>query len=372
VIATPPDATAPSLPTRLSRADWGFVVGMWLASRALVAVAMGLVAPRLPVPPGAASVRPGWDVFVGWDGGWYERIAHLGYEYAPDGAQHAIAFFPVYPGLVRAVAALGPSIAAAGAIVSHVAFFVALATLYAWLRDREGVRVARWAVALLAWCPYSLFASVVYTEGLFLALSLGAMRAFDKGRYGWAALWGALASGTRVVGIGLAPAMAWAFWRDRRPRAALVTALATSAGLLAFMAYQAAAFGDPLAFVHAQAGWHGDPSAGAGLWALVGHRLSGLSVEKLVMAGGGAYALWRARRSLPAVATGFAVVAYAMLIASGTTDSLDRYIYGLAPVAMATGWLLARHPRVGAGVLTVFVAMLVSFALRFARGFWVA
>lgn len=37
----------------------------------------------------------------------------------------------------------------------------------------------------MAWCPLSLFAGVIYTEGLYLLLSTAALRAFDKQQYGW-------------------------------------------------------------------------------------------------------------------------------------------------------------------------------------------
>ena len=44
---------------------------------------------------------PGW--LAGWcqgDGGWYLRIAESGYFYTP-GRQSSVAFFPVFPMLLR-------------------------------------------------------------------------------------------------------------------------------------------------------------------------------------------------------------------------------------------------------------------------------
>ncbi|MDQ3488331.1 MAG: hypothetical protein M3468_11435 [Acidobacteriota bacterium] len=42
-------------------------------------------------------------IFAGWDSGWYFDIARRGYYFDPEG-QSSIAFFPLYPLLMGAVA----------------------------------------------------------------------------------------------------------------------------------------------------------------------------------------------------------------------------------------------------------------------------
>jgi Gpi18-like mannosyltransferase len=76
----------------------------------------------------------------------------------------------------------------------------ALYFLYFWVKKQAGESAARWPTAVIAWCPLSLFAGVIYTEGLYLLLSTAALAAFDKQQYGWTAFWGAIATATRPTG----------------------------------------------------------------------------------------------------------------------------------------------------------------------------
>jgi Gpi18-like mannosyltransferase len=93
----------------------------------------------------------------------------------------------------------------AGTLV-NICFLGAIIIVYLWVEEHHGKSAARWSSAVLAWCPFSLFGTVIYTEGLFLLLSTAALRAFDKKQYFWLALCGALATATRPTGIALIPA----------------------------------------------------------------------------------------------------------------------------------------------------------------------
>ena len=84
-----------------------FVATMWLLSRLVIAAAMLLTAPSLPAAPGNAAATAGWGVFSGWDSVFYEKIATSGYEYAHDGREHLVAFFPCIPLLIRGIDAAG-------------------------------------------------------------------------------------------------------------------------------------------------------------------------------------------------------------------------------------------------------------------------
>lgn len=352
----------------------GFPLAMWAASRAVIGLVMLGIAPWVAAPPGGTAPELGWEVLAPWDGGWYLRIAAEGYDYAPDGRQHSIAFFPLYPLLIRAGIALGLPGAAAGTLISHLAMLGALCLLFGWVRDRHGPSAARWACAVAAWFPMALFGSLVYAEGLFLLLSIGALRAYEQGRYGWAAACGALAAATRVTGVVLAPAMAWAAWRERKPAAAWVAAGLTTVGLGAFCAYGAWRFGDPLAFLHAQQGWRAGLGFDAqGWWALWKSPATwGEAIPKTAIVFGAAALLWRLRSELGRLQTAYGLLAVALVVASGSTTSVDRYVYAIAPAAIALGLVLARHPRWGGAALFAMAVMLVSAALRIARGMWVA
>ena len=138
------------------------------------------------------------EIFAAWDSGWYFDIAKRGYYWRADG-QSSVAFFPLYPMLMRAVAwPFGGSDRAlwlAGIGVSCAAFCLALLALHRFTERQFGDSdTARRAVLYIAIFPFSLFFTRVYAESVFLLTGvLAVSRAYD-GRWWRAGLWGALAT----------------------------------------------------------------------------------------------------------------------------------------------------------------------------------
>lgn len=371
-----------------------FILAMWFLSRLVIIVAMQLVAPALYASVDGVSTEPpadiqanlttvpknyvptsSWELFLHWDGIYYRSIALLGYEYTPnDGKEHSIAFFPLYPLLIRALMAFGVPFVIAGILINNLAFLAALYVLYIWTKEFHDRNTARWATAVMAWCPLSLFCTVVYTEGLFLFFSTAALRAFDRHNYGWTAIWGALATATRSTGMTLIPAFLLVAWRERRPVAAYAAALATGIGLLLFSGYLAIHFGDPLAFVHIQHEWR---RVSTGWPALVKDFVTFgkdwiLNLYRFGLIFGGGYLLWHFRRELNRSAVLYGFLSMAMIIASRITMSTHRHLYGIVSISLVIGMFLARHARWGYALMLVFGGSLVIFSIRFAAWEWVA
>lgn len=113
------------------------------------------------------------------------------------------AFFPLYPLLLRVLGGSGASqntLALVGVVVSNCAFLLALGWLYALTRDEWGEGVARRALWLEAFFPAAAFGAAVYSESLFLALSLGLFWFARRKQWGLSALCGVLAGLTRNSG----------------------------------------------------------------------------------------------------------------------------------------------------------------------------
>jgi Gpi18-like mannosyltransferase len=120
------------------------------------------------------NAHPFVNMWARWDAGWYLDVAKNGYRFLP-GEQSNVAFFPLYPYVVRLVhgAVRLPGDAGwllVGIIVSNAAFFVALIYLYRLIRLDYDQRTAARAVVYLCVFPTTLFLSAVYSESLFLAL----------------------------------------------------------------------------------------------------------------------------------------------------------------------------------------------------------
>ncbi|MBJ7520354.1 MAG: hypothetical protein JHC84_11715 [Solirubrobacteraceae bacterium] len=189
--------------------------------------------------------------FARWDTVWFLAIAGDGY----DGGARA-AFFPLYPLLVGAVGTVLGSDLIAGVVVSLVAFTGALVALHRLVALDFGDRVARGAVLAVAFFPMSFFLSAVYSEALYLALSVGAFLAARSGRWAWVGLLGGCAAATRSAGIVLLLPLFIVWWKQRERRTVDLAWLAlVPAGLLAYVAGLEIAGLDPLAPFDAQEVW---------------------------------------------------------------------------------------------------------------------
>jgi hypothetical protein len=206
-----------------------------------------------------------------WDTGWYLGVASEGYRWDPTRLtqQQNIAFFPVYPLLMRyGSLLLGRELMWTGVLISGVSFFGALVYLYRFTRERAGDDSARMAIALIACYPFAFFYSAAYTEALFLLLMVGACYHFERDELWKAGGWGLLAGLTRPNGCLLSVALAFIAVRplwpiDRRTFAAtfpaVVPRLAVAAlpgvGMLMYSAYIYTLTGHPLQWAAQNAAW---------------------------------------------------------------------------------------------------------------------
>jgi hypothetical protein len=202
-----------------------------------------------------------------WDAVWYLAIANDGYAEA-----NRAAFFPLYPLLVAALKPLTGSPVVAGIAVSLAALLVALTVLHRLAVLETGADAAGTAVLLLAVFPAAYCFSAVYSESLFLALSVGAIYAARVDRWAWAGVLGMLAANSRSAGLVLVVPLALLYlygprgpaatrprarsWRPRFPvRADALWIGLVPLGLGAFVGYLALSGGDPAAPFTAQADW---------------------------------------------------------------------------------------------------------------------
>lgn len=146
---------------------------------------------------------------VRWDSLHYLTIVQSGYR-----VRGTSVFFPLYPLLIRLVKVVTRSAIIAGVLISAVSFIVALVLLYRLASRLLDERAAQATVLLLAFAPLSFYFTAVYTESLFLALSLCAFELATRKRWFWALAVTALATLTRVPGILLVIPIAIMWWRD--------------------------------------------------------------------------------------------------------------------------------------------------------------
>jgi len=327
------------------------------------------------------------ETFAAWDSGWYFDIAQRGYYWTPSG-QSSLAFFPLYPMLMRAVAwPFGGSDRAlwtAGIVLSYACLFLGLAVLHRLTARTFGDReTARRTVLYVAVFPFAYFFTQVYTESLFLLTTVSAVAAAVASRWGWAGLFGALAALTRPNGILIAVPLGM-LALSGRPRIAELARRAAALALVpigfgAFCAFAYRLSGDPLGWLRAQAQW--GYTVGNRPWVELMRLLDGLEkhgpygyffsdplAPYYFLHGMVALAFVALTPSLftrvgPALGTYVAVSLY-MPLSGNALEGIGRYAATLFPVFMLLGTIQSRRVHeaflIGSALLLSLLASLFA------------
>ena len=393
---------------------------------AVASVLFGVVAlfARDDLPPpttsadyGGPSALEGWYRF---DGVWYRSIAADGYFFRGEEAQSSVAFFPVYPLVMRAFhSVFGGDLAAWGMFITLLSGLTVATLFYRWCVPRIGDVSARFAVAMLLLWPYGWYLyGAVYADALFIALVIGAFSLLERDRIVLATLLGAIATATRPVGLAVVAGLVvreleregvfslprlervrvarvlpsedagrplddrlpWIRFDRTKLRARSALPLLSIAGLVSYVVYLTARFGEPFAFAIAERapGWELKP--GPRTWFKVSffERLfnfpvgvvytGALVVQALFAIGLLALTLRVGRKFGWGYAVYVVVVLAIPLVSSKDFQGIGRYCLGAFPAFAVAGQFLAERPRLSTRVLFASALILVVLCGWFSRG----
>lgn len=217
---------------------------------------------------------PFWDIFTRYDSGYYFGIARYGYSPVPGGRSN-IAFFPVYPLLMRYVGRIfgrtPGDIYLGGIVVAWMSFILAMVALYYLARLDLPRRRAERAVLLATVFPFAFFFGVAYSESTFLLFTILAFYGFRTRRWILGGVCGSLAIATRTPALVMLPGLAWIAWRSAEPttkdrlRAAVGLALTTT-GFAAYCWYIYTLTGDPFEWAATLERWGSGYRPGGAFW----------------------------------------------------------------------------------------------------------
>jgi mannosyltransferase PIG-V len=308
------------------------------------------------------------DVWARWDSVWFLRIAEDGYGSIE---RAAAAFYPAYPATVGVLGRLlGGHYVTAGIAVSLAATLAGFVLLYRLAESRLGSEGARRAVLYLALFPMAFFLQAVYSEALFLLLTVAAFVAAERGRFLGAGALTGLALLTRPAGFALLPALAVLAWRSPGRGRALASLAAAPALFALYPLYLWREVGDPWAFARAQGVWtrHLSPAGPlGGIWD--GLRAGWAGVRQLA-SGSDSQIYWTAvTNSDPdrVAALNLQGLAFLVLFSALTVVAWRRFgaPYGLfcavslaIPLSVPSErWPLLSLPRFGLVVFPFFLAL---------------
>ncbi|MBV8489093.1 MAG: hypothetical protein JO199_01095 [Candidatus Eremiobacteraeota bacterium] len=313
-----------------------------------------------------------------WDAVHYIDIAVQGYQGTD------MAFFPLFPFLIRIVGSLAGSHLIAGLLISNASFFFGLLYLYKLLEHEYDRSVARRAIFYVSIFPTAVFFSAVYTESLFFMLTVASFYYMRAHRWWIAGAIGLLAALTRVEGVLLLVPFFIEWYAQyktdlKRGWVALCAGVLIPAGLAIYMAYLWVLRADPLYFSHVQTHWnrHFAPP-----WVSVinafhkiaiatnGQVVANQTLEiafTLLMIGVLLGGLHRLRPSY------IAYMALSILIPMCTSSlmSMPRFALVLFPMfAILARW--GERPWVNNVILAFSLPLLGLFTVLFADWYWVA
>ncbi len=396
-----------------ARLDWLIQpAAAFLLSRCLIFVAAILGEVFLPTQEGHWVADPNsafLSLWAKWDSQWYIQIARSGYWYQPL-QQSNVAFFPLYPLSIRIAAPfLGGNLVLAGFLLSNAYLLGALICLYQLAKlemqerctaaPEEAAAAARRTLYYLAFFPTAFFLSAVYTESLFLLLSVATILFARRQQWVLAALAGLLAAATRNLGVVLWLLVMWewlrrhgwrvttihraASWRSlwsgiKADWVDVIVLAAIPLGLLLYMAFLQTNFGRPTAFIEVQAAWGRQNIGPIGvvtreLKALAAFELNKSNLSRLLSLAPflGVLAMtpfiWRR------LGEGYALYVLVLLLvpAASALQSMIRYVLPMFPVFILLGWW-GRWTLVDRALLTTFAVLLGALTAIYVNWVFIA
>jgi Mannosyltransferase (PIG-V) len=370
-------------------------------SRVFLAAAGLFARYTMPAAPGWAG-GGGWqasthawiNAWADWDSRWYVGIVENGYSFQRGGGESSVAFWPGLPLLMKLGSLLlgrgdSEAIAAVGILISNLALLAAVFFLVRLGREETDPASAARAAFYLLVFPTTLFLSSVYPQALFLALAVASTYYARHGARWRAGGLAAMAALTRPYGALLLVPLAWelaasrpagerAGWaaHARRLAGALAPLALVPAALLAWVAFQAWRFGDPLAFLEAQRGWNRAPSAPwqilepyfQGRAVLYGFADTWLDLAFMLGYAVAIVAAWRCLRPSYAL---LATLLFLAPLATGSTQSMTRLGLELFPMFLVLG-LAGRQRWYHQAYAVASIAFATLLTLMFALHYWVA
>jgi hypothetical protein len=324
----------------------------------------------------AAGGRP--DIW--WDDGYYQTILRQGYRpFPPYGVWQQTNFFPLLPWITSAVQFVVRSEAVAIHLVLTSAQIAAVLLLYVLARRWRDERIALTAVALLLLVPPSVFLWMFFTEGLFLALSMGAILAAEDDRPLLAGLLGIGVAATRSVGILITIPLALAAWQHRRTidRRLVWTALPVL-GIAAVMFAQWVQADDALGFVHTSKYWETHAQLPISTfferidYVMETHLTTTTPIDIAAVVLAVALGVHAFRIALPWSHRAWLWLMVLAPLSSGLLFSWSRYMMSAWPAFLVGAEVVSRRPRATQiAIATLFVILTVNRILVWHDGWFI-
>lgn len=317
--------------------------------------------------------------WANFDGEHYLSIAKFGYQVRNTFPQYA--FFPLYPGIIKALSLLTKDFFLSAKIITIASGYAFLHYLRNWLNIMKIKNITRIVLLTLIF-PGAVFLHAIYTESLFLALVACAFYHAQTKNWKLATLATALATATRVNGIILVAFLAFKLIKSKLPKTQVIKyLLLSSSGLITYMAYLWVKTGNALAFYFSQYAW-GKAEATSPITTIIAYAKAlttefTLDLVHLTVLVEVAITIWMiyllirslSKSILPFEYALYSLLTLALPITTGSLGSMPRFSLLAFPLFI----YLANIPsKKLTKIIFVYILTLTFGTILFTRGYWYA
>lgn len=310
--------------------------------------------------------------FANWDGGHYLGIADGGYD-----AIYQYAFFPLYPLVVGLIGQILHSYLYAGILVSILSSFLAVNLLFQLVAIEFNRQTALNAVMAILFFPTAFYLTTVYTEGLFLMLTLASFLFARKDNLFAATVFASLASATRFAGLGVVMGFWVYLYLHKKLNIRNWFVFLAPLGFILYCIYLWNMTGNPLYFVQAESHWHREvvfpgKAVLGGLFHLLNpnyilENFSGfLDIVFTIFA---VVMVLKLIKKLPLDIVVFSIFSLCLPLFSPTLLAMPRYILTIFPIFIMIS--LVKNKYFKFAYQLIGTLLLAGFSILFIAGYWV-
>lgn len=331
------------------------------------------------IDPAKFSQEQKWDIVslhARWDSFWYLDIAQNGYslEYNPWGLYN-IVFFPLYPFLMKLISFLtAGNFVLSGWILSSTFLLLALFYFLKLVKEFHPEINPYAPIVFLLIFPTAFFLNAVYTEALFLFLSLASFYYGLKKKFVFAGIFGFFASLTRITGILLFIPLVWEYFQKNNFKIQSVLELKIlpifliPLGTFAFFLYHYFRFGNLFLFLEIEKNWGRAFTLQNGHFdffsnpAIINFSLDVLLVTFAFIV------IFFVFKKLHASYGLYMLASTVIALSTGTLMSIGRYILVLFPIFILLASI--KNQYLQQSWIFVSILLLALYIILFANNYW--
>ncbi len=323
------------------------------------------------------------EIWNQWDTRHYIEIAKNGYQNF-SGSEFNIAFFPLYPALIKIFTLIFRDYVLSALLVANIAYIAASVFLYKLVLKDFSEKIAFRTVFYLSIFPAAYFLHAGYCGSLLLFLSIASLYYARKEKWFWAGSLGLLASLTKITGVILLPVLLieYLFQRKFRLKDIKTNILWLGLAPLGFLYYlfiNYQVFGNAFKFLEIQKNHWGKTLAlpWKGLLGAIESFKWRSPSEYITVAGAeivfallGLFLIILAFKYLRFSYGVFAILNWLIITSTSFWLSIPRHTLWLFPIFIVLALITNKRPALHYSITIICLMLYSTFLIFFIQGYW--